>query len=664
MTPVRHQQQKYAIRHGDGQNGKGERQFLEFSDLDPLSSAGSAHDYVKKALEMRQKQLNSETDSNKDQEVAHSFSDYTSDTQQESHVNEKYLKKMNDIEKQKEKIVRVIRPNKPPQIKVMMEDSSSAVPNYNEEIQYSTLPTPETSTSALTPSHSRPRKRLRVRRPGQASNANDTAQPADSMIQNSYLTPNEGAEQIKRPYVSKSPTYKHSEYSTSTNYYYEPVVTDIGENQSKTMQGKVKGQMGSINWKKQPVMNQTNYDNKFGYGMKMGARPQNDYDAYFYTHPTPNPITPSTTTTKPSSTTRRPYRKPEQKVRANTRPSVQTASHSTYRPHVTPYESKFRSTTTPQSNIRANVITNSDIGMGSKEVEEIDSTTPIQINKKNKPVYTIRSKGNQKMRIIIKTTPRPLMQQIQDMEEIAQAAESQIVTSVKLPPNTKLSTSDKTIKHHTPNFEFNEYEKMRVPVYYNVDLDSINGTISPPYNNGESVVESTLRPVSIEVIPRPNVENQLYNALDEPDRRSMMSFVPEEGSDTAPKSSPRKALNAINITNDDGDLDAEASGKNAYVILYDYDEQPKKKKKMRVPQKPHHVTQQIHYHHHGGNTEEKSYNTGGNAGYKSSYAGNKGNSYTEEEDDDDGPDVTHTHHEVSCCSLYFCYFLSYQYFLP
>lgn len=649
------QQQKYAIRHGDGHN-KGGRQFLEFSDLDPLSSSGSAQDYVKKALEMRLKHLNEEAEtgnSYNDQDSAHSFSDYTSTTRHEI-PNEKYVKKMNDIEKQKEKIVRVIRPDMPPQIKVLVEDSErSQVPQYNEEVQYSTLPTPETSTSGLTPSNPRPRKRLRVRRPNHLSNStNDSSQPSDSVIQYSYMTPKEASEQIKRPYVSKSPTYRHSEYSTSTNYYYEPTITDVGEDQSKPIEGveKVKGhsvQTGYKNWKKQPVpFNQTNFENSFGYGMKMGARPQNDYDAYYYTHPTPNPVT-STTTTQPSSTTRRPYRtKPEQKVRSNSRPSVQTASHSTYRPHVTPYEKKYRTTTAPQTNINANVITNSDNGMGSKE--EFDTTTPIQINKRPK-VYTIRAKPNQKMRIIIKTTPRPLMQQIQDMEEIAHAAESQIVTSVKLPPNTKILPSDGKIKHHTPNFEFNEYEKTRVPVYYNVDLGEINGTISPPYNNGD-IVDATLSPVSIDVSPRPN----LQNVLDEPDRRSMMTpYAAGEEHDTTPKSLPRKALTSNN-TNAEGDLDAEASGKNAYVILYDYDDKPKHRPRPRprTTPKPQQVTQQIHYHHHGGNTQEKTYNTGGqyggNGGYKSSYSGNKGNSYVEEEDDDDGPDVTHTHHEVSC----------------
>lgn len=645
-TPV--QQQKYAIRHGDSSN-KGTRQFLEFSDLDPLSSSGSAQDYVKKALEIRLKQLNDETNTYSDQDSAHSFSDYTTITRHET-PNDKYVKKMNDIEKQKEKIVRVIRPDKPPQIKVMLEQNSQ---NYDEDPQYSTLPTPESSTVSLTPSHQRPRKRFRMRRP--SNNTNDASQPADSVIQYSYMTPKEAADQIKRPYVSKSPTYRHSEYGTSTNYYYEPTIVDGGEERAKPIEGveKVKGhsvQTGYKNWKKQPVLfNQTDFETKFGYGMKMGSRPQNDYDAYFYTHPTPNPVTTTSTSPTITSSTRRPYRtKSDQKVRSNYKPSsVQTASHSTYRPHVTPYEKKYRTTIAPQTNIKANVITNSDNGMGSKE--EIDTTTPLQMNKKQK-VLTIRTKPHQKMRIIIKTTPRPLIQQIQDMEEIAHAAESQIVTSVKLPPNTKVSGSDGKIKHHTPNFEFNEYEKTRVPVYYNVDLDDINGTISPPYNNGKDGIDVTLSPISVDVIsPRPNIEHQFKKALNEPDRRNMMTYAPEEETDTTPKSLPRKALNA---TNPDGDLDAEASGKNQYVILYDFEEKPKHRRpRPRTTPKPTHVTQQIHYHHHGGNTQEKTYDTGGqysgNGGYKSSYVGNKGNSYVEEEDDDDGPDVTHTHHEVS-----------------
>lgn len=544
---------------------------------------------------MRRKYLENNEDSDIDPAI--SFSDF-SHTKYESPKIQLVKRPSENVEKDKR--IRVSRPDNPPQIKVSEEVESPST--IKLEPHYSTLPTPTTSSSTVHP-FKRGRKRLRMRPRYNNSTSLQTPDGSDSMIQYSYMTPDEAVNQMRRPYVSKSPTIQNSEYSSSTNYYYEPILTKEIQDSGKTME--------------KTQNTQSDFDNKFKYGHKTKLKDDHDMDAYFITHPTPNPVA--------TTSTRKPFRAHQEIRSGHVRSSLN--HHNTYRPNTSDSNKNFvRMTTRPQTNIKANV--HSDMGMGAGKEEPDPQTTKV---------YRIRAKPHQKMRIIIKTTPRPMKTSSHNnMEDLAEGAESQIVSSVKLPPNFKQNSFSKT-RHHTPKFELNDYEKTRVPVYYNVDLSDVNTTVIPPFNRWES---STLSSNLISTKPDVTKNNTKY--WEELDRRHMLTYSPDDAIDEEATSRPNQDLK-----NREKDLEGAESGKNQYVVLYHIEDGAPKKKRPKPSPKPSHVTQQIHYHHHGGGGEnhEKKYNTGGSYTSNGGYQTSKKNKY-EEVEDDDGPDVTHTHHEV------------------
>lgn len=205
--------------------------------------------------------------------------------------------------------------------------------------------------------------------------------------------------------------------------------------------------------------------------------------------------------------------------------------------------------------------------------------------------------------------------------------------------NSKTNIDGIQVKPHTPWFHDSQQKKNIV--YYsdaNVTAPTLIENKSKDSNQFKAFFSSTVASIIENSMLKP--VSTFVPAIDtDKTERSLMTFSPDYDEDS---SSTAKVDD--NGLEEKDVLEAAESGKNQYVVLYEYDAKPKRKPRPplrpKITRPPQLVNQEIHYHHHGNpNTSRKPYSQGG------SYAGTKNSYNTGNEEDDDGPDVTHTHHE-------------------
>lgn len=385
----------------------------------------------------------------------------------------------------------------------------------------------------------------------------------------------------KKSYTSKSKTVENADFSTSTNYYYEPILTEVVEEpQSEEFEISKKPQ----------------FSNKTLHNLKLSKNihttPANDFEAYYMTHPTPSP--PTTSSSLPSSYRPKPFYHP-------TPPRQQIKQGG---------EAK---------RLNASIFINSNNGVGEP------------INYHGQEVQETRSK----QKYFIKSHERIKQHKPQGVTQDKEMAESQLINFHLL----KNNSFEDRLKPHTPQFNMQEPKETKAPVYYG-NFSPMSSTVLPLGATQEQIVDpedlykgffsSTVASIIENTVLRP-VSPTFNQSIPDYTDRSLMTYAPEDDIDMATEK--------IEID----PLETSESGKNQYVVLYEVEEKPKLRRprpRHRTTSKPQSVTQQIHYHHHGNpSPPTQKYNQGG------SYQGSIGAKRPFDSDNDEGPDVTHTHHE-------------------